>query len=156
MNRFTKRSGAILALAFFAVSLVGGTAYAGDNQKAAKGQERHRTWVVYEMEFTGSSNDLDWKIGDAFRLMTVGNGQSLKYMFKPLKTLSERWGTTQANFELAVENNTLLCGDIRMKGGWSRRLAIETAKNDIVDLYWADQDDCDHVDSHPGHARAEN
>ena len=124
------------------------------NENSARGKPDHRTWVIYQA-YDDPRQDIQLEVGDAFRLMTVND--SIK--FKPLRKLTARWDLPPAMIDLNPIDNTLLCGKIepgnQPHDHGTRWLAIQTTGNDLINLYWAANKDCDHQ-SHPGHAKAEN
>lgn len=142
----------------FALTGFGSTAaFAQNNAGSSQGKELHRTWVIYESEAINPEAALEWKIGDAFRLMNSGKGKA-PYRLQLLTSVTDRWNPVKKTIVLNVKGNSdnLLCGTIRASGGWSRLLAIETVSENQLNLYWPDSDECAHSESHPGHARAEN
>ena len=148
----------LTTLGWFALTgFCSSAALAQNNASSSQGKELHRTWVIFESEAENPEAALEWKVGDAFRLMNSGKGKA-PYKLELLTSVTDRWHPVNKNIVLNVKGagDNLLCGRIRAKGGWSRLLAIETVDEDRLNLYWPDSEECTHSESHPGHARAEN
>jgi hypothetical protein len=158
MNKLKNIFLSLLSISFCVAFLTTGSAY-GDNSNAAKGKEKHRTWVVYSEGAPDPISYLEFKVGDAFRLSV---GDDNKFKFKPLRKLENRWGKAKfVEFDNAPGED-LLCAQLKLKknedetdfGPW---LAIDTQQDDVLTLGWVEnREDCHTSHVHPGHARAEN